>query len=149
MKKQLLGTFAILSLLFALAAVSVQAQSRSRVTAHVPFAFQIGDKTLPAGDYSVKRLSQSALLIESTDGQTRTIAQAQRSIASDTGAKQATEKLVFRQYGEQYFLSQVWMIKGGAGRELNMTKAERNAASELKLARNGAQPKTIEIAVGN
>src|SRR2546423_13151438 len=51
MKKQLFGTFAILSLLFALTVVSVQAQSGSRITVHVPFAFQIGNKTLPAGDY--------------------------------------------------------------------------------------------------
>ena len=147
MKKQFLGTFAILSLLFALAVVNVQAQSRSRITAHIPFAFQIGDKTLPAGDYSVKRLSQSALLIESADGETRTIAQAQRSVQDKTGAKQSTEKLVFRQYGEQYFLAQVWMIRGGTGRELNMTNAERNAASELKLVRGGAKPQTVEIAV--
>lgn len=147
MKKQFLGTFAILSLLFALSVVSVQAQSRNRITAHIPFAFQIGDKTLPAGDYSVKRLSQSALLIESADGETRAIAQAQRSVRNNDSAKQSTERLVFRQYGEQYFLAQVWMIKGGAGRELNMTNAERNAASELKVARNGAQPQTVEIAV--
>jgi hypothetical protein len=147
MKKQFLGTFAILSLLFALTVVYAQAQTRSRLTAHIPFAFQIGDKTLPAGDYSVRRLSQSALLIESADGETRALAQAQRSVQDKATAKQTTEKLVFRQYGEQYFLAQVWMIRGGAGRELNMTNAERKAASELKLARGTTEPQLIEIVV--
>lgn len=147
MRKQIFGTFAVLSLLFALTIISAQAQSRSRVTAHIPFAFQVGDKTLPAGDYSVKRLSQNALLVESEDGSARALAQVPRSIQNGANAKAATEKLVFRQYGEQYFLAQVWMTKGAGGRELNMSGAERKAASELQLAQNGAKPQTIEVAV--
>lgn len=146
MKKQILGTFAILSLLFTLSVIAVQAQSRSRITTHVPFAFQVGDKTLPAGDYSVKRISQGALLIESADGEQSVVAQAARSVESKTNAKPSTEKLVFRQYGEQRFLAQVWMIKGNTGRELYMSNAERKAASELKLAQAGARPQLIEIA---
>ena len=146
MRKQIFGTFAVLSLLFAFTIVAAQAQSRNSVTAHIPFAFQIGDKTLPAGDYSVKRLSQNALTIESADGAQSFVAQAPRSVQSNPNAKPGAERLVFRQYGEQYFLAQVWMIKGGAGRELNMTGAERKAASELKLAHNGAKPQKIEVA---
>jgi hypothetical protein len=147
MRKQIFGTFAVLSLLFAFTIVSAQAQSRSTVTAHIPFAFQIGDKTLPAGDYSVKRLSQNALSVESTDGEQSAVAQAPRSVQSNPNARPSAEKLVFRQYGEQYFLAQVWMIKGGAGRELYMSGAERKAANELKLAHNGAKPQSIEVAV--
>jgi hypothetical protein len=146
MRKQIFGAFAVLSLLFAFTVVSAQAQGRNSVTAHIPFAFQIGDKTLPAGDYSVKRLSQNALVIESADGAQSFVAQAPRSVQSNPNAKPGAEKLVFRQYGEQYFLAQVWMIKGGAGRELNMTGAERKAANELKLAQNGAKPLTVEVA---
>jgi hypothetical protein len=146
MRKQIFGTFAVLSLLLAFTIVSAQAQSRNSVTAHIPFAFQIGDKTLPAGDYSVKRLSQNALVVESADGAESVIAQAPRSVQSNANAKPGAEKLVFRQYGEQYFLAQVWMIKGGAGRELNMTGAERKAASELKIAQHGAKPQSIEVA---
>lgn len=148
MRKQIFGTFAVLSLLFALTIITAQAQSGSRVTAHIPFAFQVGDKTLPAGDYSIKRLSQNALLVESEDGDVSALAQAPRSIQnSSPNAQPSTEKLVFRQYGEHYFLAQVWMTKGAGGRELNMSGAERKAASELKLARNGAKPQTIEVAV--
>lgn len=147
MKKQIFGTFAVLSLLFALTITSAQAQSRSRVTAHIPFAFQVGDKTLPAGDYSIKRLSTNALLVQSTDGDQSALAQAPRSVEQSRNAKATTEKLVFRQYGEQYFLAQVWMTKGAGGRELNMSGAERKAASELQLAQNGAKPQTIEVAV--
>ena len=146
MRKQLFGTFAILSLLMALTVVSVQAQSKNRLTAHVPFAFQIGDKTLPAGDYSVKRISQNGLLVQSADGKENVIAQAQGSVQNNANEKPSTEKLVFRQYGDQYFLAQVWMIRSNTGRELNMSDAERKSASNLKLARNGAKPQLVEVA---
>lgn len=145
MRKQLFGTLATLSLLFALTIVSAQAQSRSRLTAHVPFDFQVGEKTLPAGDYSVKRLSQNALLVESTDGEQSAIAPAPRSVEGSATAKPSTEKLVFRQYGDQYFLAQVWMTRGSIGRALNMSGTERKAAERLKLAQNGAKPQVIEI----
>jgi hypothetical protein len=145
MRKQLFATLATLSILCALTIVSVQAQSRNRITAHVPFAFQIGDKTLPAGDYSVKRLSQNALLVESADGEQSAVAQSPRSVESNVNAKPGTEKLVFRQYGDQYFLAQVWMTRSNTGRAINMTDAERKAAGQLKLAQNGAKPQIIEI----
>ena len=145
MRKQLFATLATLSILCALTIVSVQAQSKNSITAHVPFAFQIGDKTLPAGDYSVKRLSQNALLIESADGEQSAIAQAPRSVESNVNAKPSTEKLVFRQYGDQYFLAQVWMVRGNSGRAINMTDAERKAADQLKLAQHDAKPQTVEI----
>jgi hypothetical protein len=146
MRKQLFGTFAILSLFLALTVISVQAQSKNRITAHVPFAFQIGDKTLPAGDYSVKRISQNALLVQSADGEVSVIAQASGSVQNNANEKPSTEKLVFRQYGDQYFLAQVWMIRGNTGRELNMSDAERKAADNLKLAQNGAKPQMVEVA---
>ena len=145
MRKQLFGTLATLSLLFALTIVSVEAQSKNRITAHVPFDFQVGEKTLPAGDYSVKRLSQNALLVESADGQQSAIAQAPRSVTGNVNAKPSVEKLVFRQYGDQYFLAQVWMIRGSNGRAINMSGAERKAADELKLAQHDAKPKVIEV----
>ena len=147
MRKQLFGTFAILSLLLALAVVSAEAQFERRITAHVPFAFQIGNKTLPAGDYSIKRFSQNALLVTSADGEQSVIAQAPRSIEGNVNAKPSAEKLVFRQYGDQYFLAQVWVARGSAGRALDMTKAERKAADDFKLAQNGAKPQLIEISV--
>lgn len=145
MRKQLFATLATLSILCALTIVSVQAQSRNRITAHVPFEFQVGEKTLPAGDYSVKRLSQNTLLVESADGEQSAIAQAPRNVESNVNAKPSTEKLVFRQYGDQYFLAQVWMIRGNTGRAINMTDAERKAADNLKLAQNGAKPQIVEI----
>jgi hypothetical protein len=146
MRKQIFSTFAILSLLFALAVVSVQAQTRRSITVTVPFAFQIGDKTLPAGDYSIKQLSADTLVVASTSGEESVIAPAVGRVENGVNAKPSTEKLVFRQYGERCFLAQVWMVRGASGRELNKTDAERNAASDYKLAQHGAKPQMIEVA---
>jgi hypothetical protein len=146
MRKQIFSTFAILSLLFALAVVSVQAQARRSITVTVPFAFQIGDKTLPAGDYSIRQLSTDTLLVACTSGEESAIAPAAGRVENGQNAKPSTEKLVFRQYGERYFLAQVWMVRGASGRQLNKTDAERNAASDYKLAQHGAKPQMIEVA---
>lgn len=146
MKKQLLGTFAMLSLLLALTVVSVQAQSRDSITAQIPFNFQVGDKTLPSGEYSIRQLAQGALLVESADGSRSAVVPSAGRVENNPNAKPSTEKLVFRQYGEQYFLAQVWLTRGASGRALNRSNAERRAASELKLARSGAKPQVVEIA---
>lgn len=146
MRKQLFATFATLGFLLVLTAGVAQAQVSGRVNAHIPFNFQIGDKQLPAGDYSIKRVSQNALLIESTDKQQQVLMPFTEEIDNGPNAKQKSERLVFRQYGERYFLAQIWMSRATAGRELTRTDAEREAARALKLAEHGAQPKTVEVA---
>ena len=58
----------------------------------------------------------------------------------------AGERLVFNQYGDQYFLSQVW-LSVDTGRQLFTSGVETKAAREYKLANNNAKPKRVEIAM--
>jgi hypothetical protein len=147
MTKKLYSTFAMMSLFLMLAFVSVSAQSRGKIEINVPFNFSLGSQTLPAGAYSIRQLSQTSMLIESADGQTRAIAQATGSVQMDANDKAPQEKAVFHQYGNQYFLAQVWMVRGSDGRKLNQSSAERQAAREQKLASgDGAKLKKVEIA---
>jgi hypothetical protein len=146
MKKKLYSTFAMLSIMVMLAVVSIQAQSRGKLEVNVPFEFQIGSQTLPAGAYSVKRLTQNSILVQSADGQKSAIAQTLGTVQAKTNRTAAREKLVFNKYGSQYFLSQVWMVRGSDGRALNQTDAEREAAKEQNLARSGAKPQSVEVA---
>jgi hypothetical protein len=146
MSKKLYTTFAMLSFFFMLAVVSVQAQSRGKIIVTVPFDFQIGSKTLPAGEYNVKPLSQNSVLFQSEDGQQRAIVVTNNRVQADASEESARERLVFHQYGDKYFLSQVWMVRGGDGRKLNKTDAERQAAKESNLASNGAKAQEVEIA---
>ena len=48
---------AILGIFLGFAAVSVKAQAPSKVEVNIPFEFSAGKTTLPAGIYTVKRLS--------------------------------------------------------------------------------------------
>jgi hypothetical protein len=146
MKKKLYSTFAMLSLAILMAVVSVSAQSGTKLEVNIPFEFQIGNQTLPAGEYSVKRLTQNSVLLRSRDGQRSAIAQTPRAIAAEASEKAAQEKLVFNQYGKQYFLSQVWMARGSDGRELYKSEAEHQAAREQTMASGGAKAQKVEVA---
>jgi len=54
MKKQAIRSFTIFVLLLLMTAISAHAQSeRSKVT-NIPFSFVVGEKTLPAGEYTVE-----------------------------------------------------------------------------------------------
>lgn len=146
MKKKLYSTFAMLSLTLLMAVVSVQAQTGGNLEVNIPFEFQIGGKTLPAGEYSVKRLTQNSVLVRSADGERSVIAQTPRAITAARKEKAAQEKLVFNQYGNQYFLSQVWMVRGSDGRELYKSDAEQLAAREQTMANGGAKAQKVEVA---
>jgi hypothetical protein len=146
MTKKLYSTFAMMGLFLMLAVVSVSAQSRGKIEVNVPFDFSFDNQTLPAGAYSIRQLSQNSMLIESADGQRRVIAQATGRVRLDANEKATQEKLVFHQYGDRYFLSQVWMVRGSDGRELNQSRAERQAAREQKLATSGEKLKKVEVA---
>jgi hypothetical protein len=146
MKKKLYSTFAMLSIMVMLAVVTVQAQSKGKLEINIPFEFQIGSQTLPAGEYSVKRLTQNSILVQSADGKESVIAQTPGTIQARNNKPAAREKLVFHKYSSQYFLSQVWMVRGSDGRVLNQTDAEREAAKAQNLARSGAKPQSIEVA---
>lgn len=146
MTKKLYSTFAMLSLFFMLAVVSVQAQSESKLAVNIPFDFQIGNKVLPAGEYSVKRLTQTSMLIRSADGQRSAIAVTPRTARTGENEKAAQERLVFHKLGNQYFLAQVWMNKGSEGRELNKSDAERQAVKEQNLAMGGTAPQKVAVA---
>lgn len=138
--------FAMFGLLLALGVVSVQAQPGDLIEVKVPFDFQISGKTLPAGEYTVKRLSDKAMQIRSGDGRVSAIAQAPTRVQAEVIGKEAKAGLVFHQYGEQYFLSQIWMTKDGDGQELNRTNDEGRAAGQQQnLAANGKRLRRVEI----
>ena len=146
MTKKLYSALAMLGLLFTLAVTSVQAQSGDSLQANIRFDFRVGDKVLPAGEYTVRRMSPNTLLIQSADGRERLIAQTWNKIEGSGKANRV--KLVFNQYGDQLFLSQVWLNRGGDGRELKPTESEREAAKAQTLASGDKKPRTIEVVAG-
>ena len=138
MRRQFLKAVVMISVLIGLAAVSTRAQAGNSFTVNVPFDFSVSGKTLPAGEYMVIRVgvSRDALTMCSKDGKgsasalTKTI---------ETRDIQNQTRIVFRRYGKQYFLSQVWISGRSTGRELFTSKVER------ELTRGAAKPGTIAV----
>jgi hypothetical protein len=98
------------------AVATANAQLSNPIRAKIPFDFNVGEKKLPAGEYTFSRLSalsdNKVMSIGSADASTHVF-------QSTVGARVLTPKndstLVFRKYGDQYFLEQIW--SGGEQRE--------------------------------
>jgi hypothetical protein len=143
MKKHLVTTMAIAVFVTTIAVISAQAQNAPSVSVSIPFDFEVAGKTLKAGDYQVRMEgSRSSLKIENRDSLHTTfvmISPLQRADIQDQS------KLVFNRYGNQYFLSQVWIAGRSSGEEVRQGSTERGIRREL--AALGHKPERVEIAV--
>jgi len=123
---------AILATMFAFS--TAQAQSFSKLVAEIPFDFSVGNKVMPAGQYTISVLNpgsgQKLLRISRPDGHQAVIL---RTTPVWSSAKnQGT--LVFHRYGNQYFLSQIWGPAENYGMEAPASKEERAIARTLDQA---------------
>ena len=147
MKKQTFRIITMLSFLLVLAAVSVNAQrlSDDSLAVNIPFDFAFGETRLPAGNYTLRRIvlpsSYDRVVIQSGRGDTHTVMT--RPNRNSEVSKQSN--LVFNRYGDQYFLSQVWMSGSDTGRELFQSRNERNLAKESKLARSKSEHQKVVL----
>ena len=143
MKKQAYTKIALLALVGSMAvAAQAQTSGRTQLIAQIPFQFNVGNKTLPAGEYSVSQVnpdSGGALLIRSKDGNASVMIQ----VGSVIGKAQVSAKLTFHRYGNKYFFAQAWIDGDNTGMQAARSKAERAAESELA----GLQPKTETVAL--
>jgi hypothetical protein len=128
MKRQAVSLISLLSLL--LVAGSAIAQT-IHVRANIPFNFAVGNKTFPAGTYDVGTIGNGntkVLLLQSRDSNS--------SMMVGSNATQNLEpanktKLVFNQYGDRYFLSQIWVVGETRGHQLQKSSREKEVATEL------------------
>jgi hypothetical protein len=99
----------------------------------VPFDFAVGTQVLPAGEYSVQPALSDRVLLRSHDGRTVTTVLAVPVKSQKASSETA---LVFKRYGERYFLSQIWTQGSEFGREVPASAAEQEARkqTEARLA---------------
>ena len=132
MKKQAYTMIAMIALVGSLA-ISAKAQTNGRIglIANIPFQFSIGNKSLPAGEYTVRSISDDSrnvvLRIQSRDGKTSAMLQT----STVEGKAQERAKLVFHRYGNQYFFAQAWVDGDSRGLEAQKSRAERAAEREI------------------
>ena len=141
MKKQAFRILAVLSLLLTMSAAIVNAQSK-RSTINIPFSFTVGQKTLPAGEYTVepnRKDSPNVWLIQSKSGHGSVLFTTSSVWTTETQEK---TRLVFNSYDGQYFLSQIWTSGDNSGRKLQIPRRAR------ELAKSGIQPEKVVVTRG-
>ncbi len=118
--------------LMVISAVGSANAQTSSIHISIPFDFVVENQTLPAGEYNIQPSVGGRVLLRSHDG-----AAATTVLTMPVKSQQASSetKLVFKRYGDQYFLSQVWSQGANVGRELLMGRSEQEAAKN-KSAEN-------------
>ena len=115
-------------------AISGHAQTNVSPTlrAEVPFTFSVGEKSLPAGVYTVRILNPTSdrktLQIRSENGSVSAMVQT----VGLNGALSDDAKLVFHRYGEQYFFAQAQMAGETTSLAATKTRAERATQRAMK-----------------
>jgi len=133
MKQQIFKLTAIFAIFLGLGVTGVQAQAPTKVEVNIPFGFSAGNTTLQPGVYSIKRMSGNYLTLRSADGKSAVILNAPLNLTSSN--PESVERLVFNKYGEQFYLSQIWLT-ADTGRELIVRKkAAKPEIVELSLRR--------------
>ena len=102
-------TFLVMAVTLVLAPVQARAQSGDSFRVTVPFSFNAGGGTLPAGTYTVSRTSQAgkAFFIQCVETKEAAAVIGSGGVQRDTDL--SAVGLVFTAYGDEHYLSQVWM----------------------------------------
>jgi len=109
MKRHIKTLAPVLITFFAVAGVQIlNAQIINAIQAHVEHSFVIGDKTLPAGDYTFRMTTdpdQSLMIATNQNGTNVAQFLVRQSI---DGHKPSHSELVFHKYGNIEFLSRIF-----------------------------------------
>ena len=125
---------------------TAQLTSSEKLVAQVPFEFVLGNKVVPAGEWTVQSASMDSKVIQirNTDA-----AVAMLSMPILVESKQAPAKctLVFHKYGNSYFLAEIWHATGQAGAsgiQLPASKAEQETRAAY---RDASAPQEVIVAM--
>jgi hypothetical protein len=117
---------------FSIIVAAQVAQANEPMLVNIPFAFVAGNATLPAGEYRVEKLDSNSavILVRCSDASAAAMV-----LSNGTQARepQTQSKLVFKRYGNRYFLSQIWKAGSSRGRELLKSPAEKEIAQSARL----------------
>ena len=107
-------TLITICLLLTAATLFAQTESQQLMKVNVPFSFGVGDRSLPAGEYSIFTVTpERSIRIVSADGKYAAVI---NTLPNYAHAPSTKSRLVFHKYGDQYFLAQVWTAGQDVGR---------------------------------
>ena len=97
-----ISAIALFSIVTLAAANGLVAQEAA-LKANIPFNFTVGDKSMPAGEYTISSPQSHVVQIRSVDGRNVESVIALRSFNESA----AGSELIFNKYGQYYFLDKV------------------------------------------
>jgi hypothetical protein len=131
-----IALFAVASILGAGNALAQDHQ----VKATVPFDFTVGNKLLPAGNYTITSVSVNQIEIRSWD---QHVAMLSLTLADDKQSKNGS-KLVFDKIGRQYFLTDILCP---ASMNVRLPSTDREARARRAAEEEAKIPNTSQVMV--
>ena len=118
---------ALLSVAFLLFAIPALAQVNNGVKFDAPFAFQVGDQTMPAGAYRVTQpdINVPVLLVQDADASHSAFI---AYTPVDDESPQPETLIGFKKYGDLEFMSRITIAEENVEIKLSQSKAEERAA---------------------
>jgi hypothetical protein len=114
----------------------------SRIVAQVPFEFMVANKTVPAGEYVVQAFTM--------DGKTLVIRNAEAKVGLVSPSSQSEGKqdasnysLVFKHYGDRYFLSAIKL----QGSNITYRLPESKVEAELRAQSVSATEESLRASL--
>jgi hypothetical protein len=114
------------------------AQSGEVAVFDVSFDFEVGNQTIKAGRYNLRRTGTGVFLLFDRDGKQTMLIPGTATLAPEKTSD--AEKLIFNRYGDRYFLRGIYAERRAAGFGVSESKAEKKVrqtggADAEKLAR--------------
>ena len=112
--------------------------SSSRLVVTIPFDFIVGDAVLPAGKYTfeVPASRGDKIVIRSSD---RRVTQSTEQDSLRAAGRNPEDKMTFTRYGDQRFLSQIWLAGDKFVRQIP------RCSTEDKLVASGQEGAPVAI----
>ena len=130
-------TLLTICLLFTAATLLAQSESQWLMKVHVPYNFTVANQPMPAGIYNVYRVSSQGMIrITNVDGKHTAIV---NTLLDYSGSASPNSRLVFSQFGSEYFLTQIW----SGGDDVSRNAPPGKKAQELASAGTLSQTTTI------
>jgi len=135
-----------LATLFAIASLS-QAHAQSHASqVRVPFAFSCGSEHFPAGTYTIGTLDKFPFIASLSGGAN---ARARRAMIESISTSASTDRpgyVVFRKYGDNYFLAEDHTIDGVT---IRFSKSENERSVSREYAHSQMNPGRVRLALLN
>jgi hypothetical protein len=135
LRSHLVAALALVAFL-GVTAIPAVAQLTGPMTVEVPFAFVAGKKVLPAGTYVFSPSTRSTILVRASNGENASIV---TTMASDAKDSLGRSEVLFKRYGDTYYLAEVRPAASSEYRRVARTQ------DEIRLAKLTSKPDVVTL----